>query len=348
MRVRAARLLLFTRGERLMQQPFDLDRFEVTGEATPVVEQVLSTRASGAAISRSRRMAYWHFDRAAISETSLPGSIEREADRNGRRLRATIERRTSRPTGDVLPTAMSAVRDIWILDLARKTSSRFTTGPGTETAPVWFPDGAKIAYASTRAGCSRRMSPALGPSAALKQVVDGPDQVSPDGQWVLYFAVSPGETQDIFVLPTSGERTPRASRANPISRCRAAILARRALAGLRVDRDGRNEIYVQPFPPTGRGGRSRAAAAASRSGVRMERSCSSSATTDDSMRSTYPTIASIRIRRPTVPVRNARQRLQLAEQLHPQPRRPALSGEHAPRGRRRPINVVHNWQVTLK
>ena len=41
--------LLFTRGETLMQQPFDVDRLEVTGEATPIVEQVFRNPGVGRA-----------------------------------------------------------------------------------------------------------------------------------------------------------------------------------------------------------------------------------------------------------------------------------------------------------
>ena len=61
-------------------------------------------------------------------------------------LPATIARRTCRRTVRSWHTPTSLFGDIWILDLARKTTSRFTSGPGNETAPVWFPDGTKIVY----------------------------------------------------------------------------------------------------------------------------------------------------------------------------------------------------------
>lgn len=42
-------ILLFMRGDRLLQQHVDLDRLEVTGEATPVVEQVFYNPGVGRA-----------------------------------------------------------------------------------------------------------------------------------------------------------------------------------------------------------------------------------------------------------------------------------------------------------
>ena len=47
--LRASGLLLFVRGERLLQQRFDLDRLEMSGEATTVVEQVLYNPGGGRA-----------------------------------------------------------------------------------------------------------------------------------------------------------------------------------------------------------------------------------------------------------------------------------------------------------
>jgi hypothetical protein len=42
-------VLLFMRGERLMQQPFDPDRLELSGDATPVVEDVFYNPGVGRA-----------------------------------------------------------------------------------------------------------------------------------------------------------------------------------------------------------------------------------------------------------------------------------------------------------
>src|SRR6202035_1777243 len=41
--------------------------------------------------------------------------------------------------------------DIWVYDIVRRSSTRLTTSGGT-LWPIWTPDGARIAFASTRKG----------------------------------------------------------------------------------------------------------------------------------------------------------------------------------------------------
>ena len=42
--------------------------------------------------------------------------------------------------------------DIWITDMERDTSTRFTFDPGADNDPVWSPDGTRIAFVSNRDG----------------------------------------------------------------------------------------------------------------------------------------------------------------------------------------------------
>ena len=44
--------------------------------------------------------------------------------------------------------------DIWIMDAARGTSTRFTFDPANEGSPTWSPDGKTIVFTSSRAGHS--------------------------------------------------------------------------------------------------------------------------------------------------------------------------------------------------
>ena len=51
-----------------------------------------------------------------------------------------------------LGTGTPANVDIWLIDVARNVPSRLTFDPGPDAAPVWSPDGARIAFESARAG----------------------------------------------------------------------------------------------------------------------------------------------------------------------------------------------------
>ena len=56
------------------------------------------------------------------------------------------------PDGKRLAVANRGDGDIWIRDLERETTSRFTLDPATDGTPVWSPDGAYIYFTSDRSG----------------------------------------------------------------------------------------------------------------------------------------------------------------------------------------------------
>jgi serine/threonine protein kinase len=246
-------VLLFMRGERLMQQRFDPDRLEVSGDATPVVEDVFYNPGVGRAdftVSNSGVLAFrsgsnrgnqfaW-FDRAGkLLETVGPPGNYRTPDLS--------------PDGQRLVYGDVNQRDVWIFDLVRQTSSRFTNGPGSETAPVWFPDGTKIAYRTDQRGMFEKDVTGTGAERVLlAQPVNGPDQISADGKWILYFAVTPGGNQDVYVLPTAGERKPQLVVQTPFPDVEPQFSPDVRWLAYASSENGRNEIYVQAFPSTGR------------------------------------------------------------------------------------------------
>ena len=245
--------LLFVRDERLMHQPFDLDRLEITGEATAILDQVIfnpglnrgdfSVSNTGTLAYRSvsfRNNQFAWFDRAGklLETVGAPGSY-RTPDLS--------------PDGQRLVYGDSSQRDLWILDLVRGTTSRFTTGSGSETSPAWFPDGSKIAYRDDQGGMFEKPAATVGPERTLlKSNVNGPSQVSSDGKWILYFAVTPGGDQDIYVLPTTADAKPQIVVQTGFPEVEPQFSPDVRWLAYASNENGRNEIYVQPFPPDGR------------------------------------------------------------------------------------------------
>ena len=91
---------------------------------------------------------------------------------------------------------------------------------------MWFPDGTKIAYRTDQGGMFEKDVTGTGTERVLlKENVNGPDQVSADGKWILYFKVTPGGNQDVYV--TADDRGSHAAndRTDGVSRRRTAILA---------------------------------------------------------------------------------------------------------------------------
>ena len=244
--------LVFVRGERLLQQPFDAERFALSGEATPLVEQV----AFNAVIGRA------DFSISANGVLSYRTTSNRQnqfawVDRAGKLLETVGDPGSYRgpdlsPDGQKLVYHDVARRDIWILDLARKTTSRLTSGPGNEASPVWFPDGSKVAYRIDQDGMYVKDVGGTGVERLLlKQLINGPDQVSADGKWIVYFAITPNGNQDVYMLPTTGDAKPQLVVQTQFADVEPQLSPDGRWLAYASNENGRNEIYVQAFPSTG-------------------------------------------------------------------------------------------------
>ena len=141
--------LLFLRGQTLLAQTFDLRRLEVTGEATPIAEQIqiLRIAQSGYFSASTGVLVYktaptpdsqltW-LDRQgnALAKTGEPGAYRSLAlSPDGRRV--AVERADPH----------SADSNIWLLDVARGGSTQFTLGAGQHQYPAWSADGARALF----------------------------------------------------------------------------------------------------------------------------------------------------------------------------------------------------------
>jgi Tol biopolymer transport system component len=251
--------LLFVRESALMAQPFDAGRLELTVEAFPVAEQVglnTASRVSHFTISESGVLVYESGGETANSQLAW-------YDRAGKQIN------TVGPPGNYLSIWLSpdekrvAVErlekgsgDIWLIDIARNTPTRFTFDPAWDLAPVWSPDGSRIVFSSVRNGPpDLYVKPASGSSneeLLLKtSLVKVPTDWSSDGRFILYREINVKGKFDLWILPLEGDRTPKPFLQDDFDKNGAKFSPDGKWVAYSSDESGQYQVYVQPFPGPG-------------------------------------------------------------------------------------------------
>ena len=251
--------ILFIREGALFAQPFDAQRLELAGEAAAVVTQVSWT------ISPWNLGAFSVSTNATLTYRLGGGNSTQFAwyDRSGHQLQLVG------PPGDYGAPSLSpdetkvaftrrddqAAGDIWTMDLARQTLSRFTFDAGSDIYPVWSSDGRTIVYESTRDGVFARNADGAGTPALLYATPSSliPVQVMSDRKLLLFFADFGGSTGfDIFTLPLEGDKPkPAPAVRNPVTDSEPMLSPDgRWLAYSSVE-NAEYDVFVQPFPATG-------------------------------------------------------------------------------------------------
>ena len=250
--------LLYAQGGTLMAAPFDLQRLELTGAAVPVVEGVLQSAISGAAqysLSATGSMAY------------VPGSIQADkrrlvwVTRNGAEQPIGAPARAYRlprlsPDGRRIVVAIDEEgAQTWLYDLSRETLTRLTFGGTVNQAPVWSPDGKRVAFQSNREGPLNVFSQLADGSGGLERLTTSeyspaPHSWSSDGQLLAYIDVTPATGWDIWVLRLSDHK------AQPFLQTEFNESAPRFSPdghwmAYTSDESGHSEVYVQPYPGPG-------------------------------------------------------------------------------------------------
>ena len=258
--------LVYARGGTLFAVPFDVKRMAVTGAETPVVEGVASSLFSADfAVADSGLLVY---RQGGDLRSSLLW-----ADRSGQRQPVKVppqyysppvvspdgERTAVAICGDPSPIC-SAISDIWIVDLARGASLRLTY-EGSNSAPVWTPDGRRVTFASRRvANSGIYWAPADGsgkPELLLATETGvSPTAWTPDGQTLLYTQLDPGGKSHIWMLSApgrGGEGKPRPFIESPSNQINVTFSPDGRWVAYDSDETvlGRFEVYVRPFPGPG-------------------------------------------------------------------------------------------------
>ena len=257
--------LLFARGTTVLAARCDPKRWELTGPAVPVLENVLTGTSDGApfaAASGTGLLIYATGGKTAVATDSVLW-----VDRAGREEPLPTPPRvfgspTLSPDNKRLAIQAREAGEefrmgIAIYDFDRKVLSPLTTGPGRFFCPVWSPDGKRLAFSRFLIGNPQACWKAADGSGEIEPLTPGgraefPTSWSPDGKLLAYATGVGGlENVDIWTLSLDGKRELRPYLATPFREFAPFFSPDGRWIAYNSDESGRNEIYVRPYPGPG-------------------------------------------------------------------------------------------------
>jgi len=246
--------ILFVRGNLLMAQPFDVKRFELTGNAFPVADNVrvdVTYNLSIFSASQNGIIAYLPGEGASGTNLVL-------YDRNGEVISIVGERAIYNspkfsPDGSKIVVDIydnqSRANNIWVYDIHREARTRITFDSVNASDPIWTPDGRFIIYSKSKdrfENLIMKPSTGAGSEEILHQMNNQmiATSWSPDAKYLTFFD---RRDYDLWVLPFGIDEEPY-----PFLESQA-VLGTPALSpdgnwiAYDSNESGRPEIYILPF-----------------------------------------------------------------------------------------------------
>jgi len=247
-----------------MAQPFDPSALKLTGEIFPLAQSVPFTRnTQTGAFSASGNTIL-------IYRSLTQQSVDQEVfwmDRSGKRLdvlakTGRIELMALSPDEKRVALGISDTQtgtsDVWLLDVSRGTTSRFTSG-GNNFNPIWSPDGSRIAFSavnqSTRSYALYQKS-LSGNESPQHAVAVGSDAAqydwSRDGKFVVFGqADQKSSKRQLWLLPMDGDHKPVPYIQAPFNVDFGQISPDGHWLAYMSDESGKNEVYAAAIPANG-------------------------------------------------------------------------------------------------
>jgi Tol biopolymer transport system component len=147
---------------------------------------------------------------------------------------------------------------VWLIDIAREVTTRFTFHRGLDGHPVWSSDGTRVVFGSQRngppdlfekaasaAGDDRLLLASAEPKMALSW--------SSDGQWLLYSNKHPKTGLDLLATPMANDGKPIPVIQTTFDETAGQFSPDGRWVAFQSNKSGTVQIYVEPFRGPGAG-----------------------------------------------------------------------------------------------
>jgi Tol biopolymer transport system component len=255
--------LIYLSDTTLMAQPFDPDRLELSGDAVPIAEKVdsfpaqfyglFSVSNNGTLVYREglgSTLALTWFD-----QNGKPAGVFGEPGDYANPVMSPDQSRIAVARGP------AGARDIWIVDIARGSSTRLTFDSANDDNPVWSPDSTDIVFSSDRSGVRRmylKPSDGSGDERLLTDQLGLPSSWSKDGRFLLFTSVGPTTGGDLWALPdprrVSGNGKPFVVLQTSFAEANARFSPDGRWIAYTSNESSASDVYVRAFSPDGTAG----------------------------------------------------------------------------------------------
>jgi serine/threonine protein kinase len=251
-------VLLFVRDGTLLAQAFNLRTMTLSGEPFPVAEQVESALVPGLvsfSVSNTGTLAYGTGAGNSVllrltwvdRQGKVVGVIGVDGNYRGVDLS---------PDGSHVATHRHDGNggDVWLTDLSRGTTSRFTFDASQDnSSPIWSPDGKDIVFGSLRAGKWGIYRKSSSNTGGEEKLAESDIQILPmawgaDGRSLVYWANDPTTSSDQWLLSLTADRKAVPLLNTAFVEGHPQVSPDGKWMSYHSTETGRAEVYVRSFP----------------------------------------------------------------------------------------------------
>ncbi len=256
--------LIFVRGKGLMAAPFDVEQLKVTGPLVPIVDNVgfdWGGRTPQITISRNGTAVY--ISRSEFGKKELVW-VDRQGASEPLGTHADVYKNPClSPDGQQIAVEIWSQKDftsqVHVYNVQRGTPSHRTT-EGENRDARWSPDGARIAFWSSRAEGAGVFRKAVGASAPAELLVSQPSpgvillpySWSQNGNLLACTVQDPNTQNDIWILHLDADHKPEPFLSTPYKEYNPAFSPDGRWLAYVSEESGRAEIYLREYPDRGR------------------------------------------------------------------------------------------------